>query len=199
MLSISPADIAAFLEWRKRSRGSVVHLAEPPGTPASLRPAIERIEYAGRVRVGEPARILVVAFNRGRQAWIGGITVSFPTVISDGDLAYVTAIVARVSGKHVTPDVYARNAGERIWVDGEPIAAKHMVQEVSVRDWRRNQKVEFGLQVLPLGPGILPFLVRAWTCEVDWAECGHMPAAATTRDQQAFGAYPLAISVAEEK
>ena len=68
-----------------------------------------------------------------------------------------------------------------------------------MRDWRRDQKVEFGLQVLPLRPGVLPFLVRAWTCEVDWTECGHMPAAATTRDQQAFSAYPLAISVAEEK
>jgi hypothetical protein len=195
MLPFSARDVVDFLAWWRRQGREVREFARPKVDESQLHPWIERVEYSRTVTASAEGAIVVVVRNLGADAWVAGITVSFPNVPKDGDNAYVTLRAAQVSDHREPEVIFAKNHGEEVWRLGKPVPAECLVHEMQLREWKHGQRMRLGLRVLALNPGPLPFLVRAWACGREWAECEYFPERHSSIDQQGYPAYPLAIEV----
>jgi hypothetical protein len=154
------------------------------------------LSYYPYGQLGDPIPIVVSAMNLGASGVSGGLTVSFPEVVRNGDHCYVEAhepeqgnLISRESGD----ELLSSDRGSR-----EVFSAKYLMREAQVSPWIKGSRIFLRLKVTPVREGAIVFYVTAWSATQTW-QIVRTPTSREVIDQQNHSVLPFVLNVSAKK
>ena len=155
--------------------------------------------FPSTITLGQSFTVSVTGKNNGGTAGWGGISVSFPQLVSTGSCpgSSYSGSEATVTGSSTTLSLGFHHKGCPISSSGGSMSAQYLLAEGSKSSWGSNESHSMTLTVTPKVTGTFTVYIRMALCQASCSSSpiSRDPTSGSPTDQQGYAVYSFSVTV----
>jgi murein DD-endopeptidase MepM/ murein hydrolase activator NlpD len=170
-------------------------------TPPPSASITTKLVTPSTITLGESFTVSVTGKNNGGTAGWGGISVSFPQLVSTGSCpgSSYSGSEATVTGSSTTLSLGFYHKGCPISSSGGSMSAQYLLAEGSKSSWGSNESHSMTLTVTPKVTGTFTVYIRMALCQASNCSSSQPisrdPTSGSPTDQQGYAVYSFSVTV----